>query len=240
MRSFLLLFLTFFISAAFSQNKIFLSGTLKDSISNQPLLFASITNVNTRQTVLSDKKGVFKIAVSQNQLLSFASVGYNFDTVFINEKVLQIDTLHILLSPLTRSLAEVTVYSNMKLSAYQSDSSKRRKEFFQTISDHTLPVFSDGNSGSGIGLNLDRFYSKEKKKKKAIDLFDQIEQEQYINYRFTAALVSKYTSLSADSLSLFIQQYRPPYNWLRKHTEEEDVLYYINDKLKLFFKRKEN
>ena len=133
MRSFLLLFLTFFISAAFSQNKIFLSGTLKDSISNQPLLFASITNVNTRQTVLSDKKGVFKIAVSQNQLLSFASVGYNFDTVFINEKVLQIDTLHILLSPLTRSLAEVTVYSNMKLSAYQSDSLKRRKEFFFKI-----------------------------------------------------------------------------------------------------------
>jgi len=240
MRSFLIFFLTVFISSAFSQNKVYLSGTLKDSISNQPLQFASVTNVTTRQTVLSNKNGFFKIAVSQNQLLSFASVGYNFDTVLINEKKLQKDTLHILLSPLTKSLADVTVYSNMKLSAYQSDSLKRRNDFFQTMSDHTLPVFSNGNSGSGIGLNLDRFYGREKRKKKAIDLFDQIEQEQYINYRFTPLLVSKYATLSADSLSLFIQQYRPAYSWLRKHTEEEDVLYYINDKLKLFFKRKDN
>lgn len=167
MRSFLIFFLTVFISSAFSQNKVYLSGTLKDSISNQPLQFASVTNVTTRQTVLSNKNGFFKIAVSQNQLLSFASVGYNFDTVLINEKKLQKDTLHILLSPLTKSLADVTVYSNMKLSAYQSDSLKRRNDFFQTMSDHTLPVFSNGNSGSGIGLNLDRFYGREKRKKKA-------------------------------------------------------------------------
>jgi len=38
---------------------------------------------------------------------------------------------------------------------------------------------------------------------------------------------------------LFMQQYRPSYNWLRKHTNEEDILYYVNDKLKIFFKRKE-
>jgi len=57
MRSFLIFFLTVFISSAFSQNKVYLSGTLKDSISNQPLQFASVTNVTTRQTVLSNKNG---------------------------------------------------------------------------------------------------------------------------------------------------------------------------------------
>lgn len=234
-----IIFLSCLVSFSFAQNKIFVAGTVKDSISGSPLSFASITNMNSHQTVLSDKNGFFRITVSLNQLLSFAYVGYNFDTVFVNEKILQKDTLHLLLRPLTKSLAEVTVYSNMKFSAYQSDSLKRRNDFFQTIGDYTLPVFSNGNSGSGIGLNLDRFYGREKRKRKIIDLFDQMEQEQYINYRFTPALVNKYTTLSTDSLSLFIQQYRPSYTWLRKHTEEEDVLYYINDKLKLFFKRKE-
>lgn len=225
---------------SFGQNKSSINGILKDSITKQPLPFASITNMNTRQTVLSDSQGRFKISASLNQLLSIASVGYNFDTIMVSEKKLITDSLYIFISPLTKSLETVTVFGKIKLSAYQSDSLRRRKDFFQTMSEHTQPVFSDGNSGAGIGLNLDHFYSREKRKRQALSLFDQIEQEQYINYRFSPTLITKYATLSNDSLSLFIQQYRPTYSWLRKHTTEEDLMYYINDKLKLFFKRKEN
>ncbi len=225
-------------AASFSQNNLMMKGVLKDSITHNALPFASVTNMNTHQTVLSNKNGFFKISISLNQLLSVASVGYNFDTILMNEKNILKDTLHIFLSPLTRSLSEVTVYGKIKLSAYQLDSIKRRKDFFETMSEHTLPVFSNANSGAGIGLNLDHFYNREKRKRNVISLFDLIEQEQYINYRFNPELVSKYTTLSNESLETFMQQYRPTYNWLRKHVEEEDIIYYINDKLKLFFKRK--
>ncbi|MDE3143562.1 MAG: carboxypeptidase-like regulatory domain-containing protein, partial [Bacteroidota bacterium] len=225
-----ILFFSVFCLAAFasySQSNQVIKGTLKDSITHQPLPFASITNMNTHQTVLSDKNGYFKISISLNHLLSVASVGYNFDTLLMNEKNTQADTLHIFLSPLTRSLAEVTVYGKIKLSAYQLDSIKRRKDFFETMGEHTLPVFSNANSGAGIGLNLDHFYNREKRKRKTISLFDLIEQEQYINYRFTPVFIAKYTSLSNDSLETFMQQYRPSYYWLRKHTEEDDIIYYI-------------
>lgn len=229
-------FLTAF--ASYSQNNLIIKGTVKDSITHQPVSFASVTNMNSHQTVLSDKNGHFKISVSINHLLSVASVGYNFDTLLMNEKNTQTDTFRIFLSPLTRSLADVTVYGKIKFSAYQLDSIKRRKDFFETMSDHTLPVFSNANSGAGVGLNLDHFYNREKRKRKVISLFDLMEQEQYINYRFTPQLIAKYTSLPNDSLEIFMQQYRPTYNWLRKHVEEDDMIYYINDKLKLFFKRK--
>jgi hypothetical protein len=195
------------------------------------------TNISLNKTVLSNKNGVFKISAGENQLLSFASVGYNFDTLRCTGTILQKDTLYIFLTPFRRTLQEVTVTS--KYTGYQLDSIERRNDFFQTMSDHTIPVASNANSGAGIGLNLDHFYDREKRKRKVIGLFDQMEQEQYINYRFPPLLVSKYATLSEDSLSLFIQLYRPSYDWLRKYTTQEDILYYINDKLKLFLKAKE-
>jgi len=228
------------MDSVFSQDKNILSGYLKDSITHEVIPYASITNISTNKTVLSNKKGLFKIAFKEGQLLSFAAVGYTFDTIRISEKISSLETVPVFLKPITISLETVYVIGSIKYSAYQKDSIQRRKDFFQTMSDHTQPVFSNGNSGAGIGLNLDHFYNREKRKRKVLSLFDQMEQEQYINYRFTPVLINKYTTLSDDSLSLFIQQYRPSYDWLRKHTSEEDITYYINDKLKLFFKRKDN
>lgn len=217
-----------------------LTGYLKDSITHEAVAYASITNINTNKTVLTNNQGFFKIAIKENQLLSFAAVGFTFDTLRVSTKILSQDTIHVFLSPITISLETVFVIGKLKYSAYQIDSIQRRKDFFQTISDHTIPVASLANSGAGIGLNLDHFYNREKRKRSTISLFDQMEQEQYINYRFAPGMIRKYVTLSNDSLALFVQQNRPSYDWLRKHTEEEDLVYYINDKLKLFFKRKEN
>jgi len=236
MRYFFLLILCFTFSNGFTQNNILVIGFVRDSISQEAIPYTSITNMNIKKTVLTNNNGQFKINVIENQLLSFASVGYNFDTLRLTKKVLQNDTLYVFLSPLIRNLQGVIVSSRVKYSAYQLDSLQRRKDFFQTMSDHTIPVTSVANSGAGIGFNLDHFYNREKRKRKVINLFDQMEQEQYINYRFTPLLVSKYATLSDDYLSLFIQQYRPTYIWLRKNVKQEDVLYYINEKLKLFLK----
>lgn len=236
MRYVFILILCFTTSLGFAQNTSLITGCVRDSISHEIISYTSITNIGIKKTVLSNKNGQFKINAKENDLLSFASVGYTFDTLRLSKKNLPTDTLFIFLSPLTRSLQGVTVVSSHNYSAYQLDSLQRRKDFFQTMSDHTIPVTSIANSGAGIGFNLDHFYNREKRKRRVIHLFDQMEQEQYINYRFTPLLVSKYATLSDDSLSLFIQQYRPTYNWLRKNVQQEDIFYYINDKLKLFLK----
>lgn len=227
--------LAFTVSA---QKRVLHVGVIKDSATQEIITFTSITNLNNSKTVISNKAGLFYLNVDENSLLSFAAVGYYFDTVRISKEILLKDTIRIYLKPLTKSLANVTVYSNKKYSAYQLDSIQRRTEFFTGKSDYAIPAFSNGNSGTGIGLNLDHFYNREKRKKKVITLFEQMEQEQYINYRYTPQFVNEFTQLTDDALSEFMQQSRPSYFWLRKHTEKEDLIYYINDQLKLFQKKK--
>ncbi len=221
-----------FVSNAQQKNTIV--GIIKDSVTNTIIEFASISNINKKVTIMSNTKGFFKIDISKNNLLSIAAVGYNFDTLRMTDETINIDTITVFLHPLSKRLQDVTVSSKTRFSQYQLDSIERRKDFFVNRSDVKLPVISLANSGIGMGINLDHFYNREKRKRSALDLFNDMENEAYTNYRFTPAIINKYTNLEGEKLVDFMQQGRPNYTWLRSHTNEEDLLYYINDKLKSF------
>ncbi len=141
------------------------------------------------------------------------------------------------LNPIYKSLDDVSVtaYTNR----YSADSLERRNQFLAKVGKNKIAVFSSANSGAGIGFNIDHFSKYEKNKRKAYKLFEMMEKEQYINYRFSLLLIKKYTQLQNDSLFNFMQSYRPSYKWLRKNSTEEDLKYYINEKLKLFYNRKD-
>lgn len=222
--------------AANAQKKNERWGYLRDSVTHEAIVLASVTNLNTQTTVMTSATGRFRIVLLEDQVLSFAAVGYHFDTIHYNKSFPAQDTLALYLSPLTHSLGNVTVTAR-GWSRYQLDSMERRKDFMQDIVNYTIPAVSQANSGAGIALNLDRFSKHEKSKRKRFEFFDTNEKEAYINYRFPASLVTKYSGLKDEDLQQFMQQYRPSDEWLRKNKTEEDIKYYINDKLKLFFKR---
>ncbi len=231
-------FLLFLISVLFvsAQKKSEKWGYLRDSLTHEVIVLASVTNINTRNTVMTSAKGKFKIELKENQVLSFAAVGYYFDTIHYNKEFLLQDTLELYLSPLAHNLGNVTVTARGK-SRYQLDSMERRKEFLQDIVNYTIPTFALSNTGAGLGINIDRYSKHEKNKRKRFEFFESFENEAYINYRFPPSLVTQYAGLKGDDLQNFMQSYRPTATWLRKNKEEEDILYYINDKLKLFFNR---
>jgi len=230
LRSFCCLLICLQINA---QSKTHTWAYLKDSITKEGVGFVAITNMSNKKTVMSNANGRFKLEAKENQVLSFAAVGYNFDTVLVTSDLLNKDTIFIQLHPLVRNLTDVTVVSRTKFSPYQLDSIQRRKQYFGTRSDHKLPTVSYANSGVGVGLNLDKIYSKsEKQRMKFIDFYYDLEKQEYINYRFTPQLVSNLTGLKDEDLSMFMQQYRPTYQWLRAHPTDEDLMYYINEKLK--------
>jgi len=231
---FLLILLTSITYAQKKGNPVW--GYLRDSVTHEPIILASVTNLTNNTTVMTSATGRFKIDLTENQVLSFAAVGYHFDTIHFNNQYLLQDTLALILSPLTFSLGNVTVTAR-GMSRYQLDSIERRKDFLQDIVNYTIPTISQANSGAGIALNLDRFSKHEKAKRKAFAFFESNEKEEYINYRFPASLVTKYSGLRDEQLQQFMQQYRPSDSWLRGHKTEDDIKYYINDKLKLFFKR---
>lgn len=237
MRAFLILILMLISSSAvFSQQKKYVWGYLKDSMTNEPIALASVTNLNTQHTVMTSNKGLLKIEVMQGQVLSFAAVGYHFDTVLFQQQLLIHDTLYLQLVPLSHSLGNVTVKTK-GMNAYQLDSMERRKDFFEDIVQYKIPAVSMANSGAGIALNIDRFSRKEKNKRKAFQFFETNEREAYINYRFSPQLVNQYTGLTNEALQEFMQKYRPNYEWLRANLTEEDIKYYINEQLKSMNKK---
>lgn len=225
----------FIATLSFSQKKK-MWGLVLDSATKQPIEYASITNIGSNKTSISNSKGRFSIDVAEGNILSVASINHYFDTLMLNQKLLADDTLIVYLKAIAQNLKEVTVTAI--LNRYQNDSAQRRKSFLQDVGSNKIPTISNANSGAGMGINLDRFSKREKNKRRAFDLFEAMEKEQYINYRFSIQLVSRYTTLRDDSLFNFMQQHRPSYKWLRNHVTEEDMKYYINEQLKIYFKRK--
>lgn len=236
MRLFCIVCLLIISTNTFSQKKEMIWGYLKDSVTNEPIVLASVANFETKKTVMTSNKGRFKIEIVDNQILSFAAVGYFFDTVAFHKNLLVNDTLYLFLKPLVNSLGNVTVFAK-NTNTYREDSIERRKDFMGTRVQYTIPTVALSNTGAGLGINLDRYSRHEKEKRKAFAFFETNEKEEYINYRFPAAIVTKYSGLKDDALQDFMQLHRPSYEWLRKHKTEEDIKYYINDKLKAFFKR---
>jgi hypothetical protein len=212
-------------------------GYLRDSVTREPIVLASVTNLNTGATVMTGANGRFKIEIAENNVLSFAAVGYYFDTIHFNKQFLLSDTIALFLAPLAHSLGNVTV-TGRGMNRYQLDSMERREEFLRAVVSYKIPTISQANSGAGIALNLDRFSKREKTKRRAFDFFESNEVQAYINYRFSPAIVAKYSNLKGDELRDFMQQYRPPNNWLRNNKSEEDVMYYINDKLKIYHNKR--
>lgn len=206
-------------------------GYLRDSATHEPISLASVTNLNTGSTVMTSATGRFRIEAAANHVLSIAAVGYYFDTIHYNKDFLLQDTLALFLSPLAHNLGNVTVTSR-GMNRYQLDSMERREEFLRAIVSYKIPAIAKSNSGAGIALNLDRFSNREKTKRRAFDFFESNEVQAYINYRFSPEIVAKYSNLKGEELRDFMQRYRPTNTWLRNNKSEEDVMYYINDKLK--------
>ena len=59
------------------------------------------------------------------------------------------------------------------------------------------------------------------------------ERDYYIDFKFPRARVALLTGLRGDSLQVFMIRYRPSYEFCRR-VSTMDMLLYINDKLVLF------
>jgi hypothetical protein len=217
-------------SNSFAQKNEKRTGFLKDSATQMPIVLASVTNLTTRETVMTSSAGKFSIAVKPKDILSFAAVGYYFDTLMVTQEN-SMGAIAAYLKPLGAYLGNVTV-SSKGLNRYQLDSMERRKEFLQGIAGYMIPAVAKANSGAGIALNIDRFSRNEKKKRRAYAFYEDNENEAYINYRFTPELVASLTGFKNDELQTFMQTYRPSTSWLRTNTSREDLVYYINAQLK--------
>ncbi|MGN6616894.1 MAG: hypothetical protein ACTHJ5_06915 [Ilyomonas sp.] len=230
--NFCLLLAVIFFSLTSSAQKRMIRGYVLDSSTRVPMTNAIITNENTHQLVFTDQNGFFQIIVSRNDMLSFDAFNYKFDTLIVN-RILP-DTVFITMTREAETLPGVTV-STQGYSKYQMDSLQRRLSFISDVGPKRPSISKANSQSAGLGINLDAIFGKRnKQKKRAYKFFEQNEKRAYVDYRFSSVTVSEYTGLKGDSLVLFMKKYTPSYEWLRAHPSNEDIVYYINDKLKQF------
>lgn len=231
--AFLLCLLCCLHMQAFSQKKL-IHGFVADSSTQLPVYNAAVSNEITKKTASTNEKGFFTITVSVGDLLFISAANYHFDTLKCLPPLR--DTVFIFLNKLPNVLKTVTV-TTKGYTKYQQDSLKRRETFYKDLGLKRTSV-STANDGAGLGINLDYFSKAQRDKRRAEKLFKAHEKDAYINYRFSIDTVALYTGLKNESLQNFMNLYTPSYDWLRAHTADEDVFFYINEKLKLYFNRK--
>lgn len=223
----------FFINNTAQAQKRLLQGYVHDSATGVPVINAIISNETTKKMVTPDQNGFFSITVSQGDMVFINAFNYVFDT--LRATTLMPDTLHVQLSRVPELLPSVTV-STQGYTRYQLDSLRRREEFAKDMGAPKQKTISKAdNMGFGVGINLSKFSNKkEKDRTKAYNTFDEGESMAYVDYRFSPKIVSDYSGLKGDSLVAFLRKYTPTEKWLRAHPNNEDIMFYVNEKLKEF------
>jgi hypothetical protein len=206
-----------------------ISGLVRDSITLFPIKGAIITNGSTQASTETNERGFFRLDASVNDYIYALAKNYHYDTLTFS--YLFNDTIAILLSPSGNILPGVIVRG--RYNKYQLDSMDRKARFEQ-LNGKAMKTLSDVHpSGFGLTFNLDKVFKKQyRERNESEKSFTRAEKRAYIDYRFSPYLVNYYTALKGDELLSFMNRYTPSFEWLRLNPTNEDVLYYINQKLK--------
>lgn len=221
--------IAFFITVSGLTQSRVVNGFLRDSVTLLPIPSGTITNSTINKTVKSDDKGFFRLEASPNDFLYASAKSYHFDT--LKYSLMYTDTITIFLSFAGNVLPAVTVKG--QYSRYQLDSIERKKDFDESRGTVAKTLDTGHPSGFGLTFNLDKVFKKKYRNQKSNErVFTTLEKNAYIDYRFSPNLVAYFSGLKGDKLRSFISYCSPSYEWLRQHPTNEDVLYFINDKLK--------
>lgn len=223
-----------FLMGSLRAQEIQLFGYLRDSVTYFPISNATVVNGTSNKSAFTSNRGFFTISASPNDFIFFYAPSYQVDT--LTYAFMFKDTINVYMNLVGSVLPNVIVTANY--TRYQLDSIGRRNDFL-IARGTAYPVLATNHpSGFGLTFNLENVFKKKYKKPRNQDrLFKQTEEFAYVNYRFSPPYVASLTGLKGDELARFMKQYTPSYDWLRSHPTNEDVLYYVNDKLKAWRKK---
>lgn len=230
-KPYLLLIVLIVITSKVAAQARVMNGYLLDSITHFPVINGTVTNATSKKSVHSNEKGFFRLDAAPNDFIYAYAKSYHYDTIVYS--FIFTDTVTIYLSPAANILPGVTVTA--RYNKYQLDSIERKTTFDQLRGTKMKTLSASHPSGFGLTFSLDKIFQKKyKNQKRQENLFNAMEQRAYTDYRFSPHIVAHYTGFKGDELRNFLRLYTPGYAWLRQHPSDEDVMFYINDKLKAY------
>ena len=228
------------------------NGVVKDKLSGFPIQNATI--ITGSFTIYTSVTGKFSLSNTHiGDTVNITCIGYLPYYLVLNK--ISSDTVFINLDKNSILLKAVTISGK---TGYKDDSLKRRKEF-GSVFNYKSPTFKDifipkyantytpysynttpNNTTSIISLNLLSAIGLVNKSNAPISKFQKTlikdEEDSYIDHVFSKRKVSSITALKDDSLSEFMNRYRPSVKELRKMNDYDLILYIKNNYLQ--FKNK--
>jgi hypothetical protein len=213
-----------------------LTGKIRQKTTDAILSSVTVVNHTQKKYNISDAGGNYRIAANPGDTITFSSAGYHADTTYVVAPELEDKEGYVVY--LEPNLVELPSVLVGQLSNYQLDSMQRKEDYAWLDQTHKVRLAGDQTptDGVGIGFSPVSYFSPEEKNLRQLrQRVKSEEKDFYIDSRFPSSYVSMVTGLKGDSLQLFMVTFRPTYKFCRGATNE-DILLYINEKLKLFQK----
>jgi len=213
-----------------------ITGVVIDKATGQAISGAFVTLGNSKTS--TNFQGLFEIGLSGlNDSLQVAHFGYKTYKTLLSKAI---TTVHIELEPGVISLKEVTIHSNRDAD-FKKDSIENRVAYAKQFN-YKGPTVMDaftGNSNKGPGelvsinplILIAAFTKKSTPEYKFNKILVRDEEAEYVDRKFNRGIVSQITGLKGDTLSTFLVNYRPTYQFAKKATDY-DMEVYIKDCLK--------
>lgn len=199
------------------------SGTVagRDSL---PLPGVSVRNIRTNGMTVTDVNGRYTIGAGAEDTLFFSAIGYL--SLGIRADLVPAE---LRLRTLITSLPGVEIVKKSR----RRDSLETREEFSAAFNFRRPKVREVVMiTPVGIGVNINKLYKalsfannrrSETFKKRLI----KHEQDEYIDERFTAELVTARTGLKSDSLLRFMNHNRPDYRFTVEASDYDFILFIL-------------
>lgn len=212
MKRYLLIFLIL-IAAFRSHAQHTLSGKVRgeDSIA---ITGVSVSNKTSGFLTTSDSSGNYAISGNPGDTIVFRTLGY-LQSIYVmvaNKTTHQ----HTMVRQSIQLQAVRIAGSNYKRDSanfhqeYANSLNFRRPKWYEV---YTITAVNINNLHKALSIKSNR--KKMKFRKQLINY----EHDEFVDYRYSREMVNKLTNLEGDSLSLFMEQYHPTYEFMKDATD---------------------
>lgn len=165
-----------------------------------PLAGVRVENLTTKQSTLTDNKGLFSIKAEKNQLLTFKVFSYEPDTILVTNSLM----LEVYLNLQTHNLQK-----NVNVTTAQGPGSFAVYDPLYHGQTVTYQTDASGRPKGGVVFRFWYWKKDERRKKRNERREEEGRLNAQIDTVFTSAHLSKYLTLNATEMSRFVQLYKP-------------------------------
>ncbi|GGE11893.1 hypothetical protein [Sphingobacterium cellulitidis] len=206
-----------------------LEGIVYDKDTKRRLGEVQIRNLNTQKYIYNDARGEFRTSVKAGDVLVFKKIGYFSDTLVYNNNA-------VLIVNLKENVAQIETVTVVGRKSPDEVLAEIKRDYGKAFELSTPgDLFSVGRTGAGLNINsLYNMVSKEGKNARRFTQFiGKLHEENIIDFNFTPELVRSLVGLEGDELKVFMQLFRPTYEFVSTANYYQMVKY-IKSKYEVF------